>query len=119
MKIRKKYLFYVLSLTSAILAAIVVGIDTTIRVKFIQNPYAFGIACFLVGIFITFLITIFLSIPIRGKSIGGTIIDPSFNKIRLIKSEEIKYHIITLIQSPNNVSFINLSFNNFDISIIY
>ena len=94
MKIRKKYLFYVLSLTSAILAAIVVGIDTTIRVKFIQNPYAFGIACFLVGIFITFLITIFLSIPIRGKSIGGTIIDPSFNKIRLIKSEEIKYHII-------------------------
>ena len=92
MKIRKKYLFYVLAFTSSIIAAIVVGIDTTIRVKFIQNPYAFSIACFLVGILITLLITLFLSIPIKGKSIGAKIIDPSFNRIRLIKKEEFKYH---------------------------
>ena len=93
MKIRRKYLFYVLSFTSAIIAAMVVGIDTTIRVKFIQNPYAFGIACFLVGTLITLLIALFLSIPIRGKSIGGKIVDPSFKRIRLIKKEEIKYHL--------------------------
>lgn len=93
MKIRRKYLFYVLSFISAIIAAIVVGIDTTIRVKFIQNPYAFGIACFLVGTLITLLIALFLSIPIRGKSIGGKIVDPSFKRIRLIKKEEIKYHL--------------------------
>ena len=93
MKIRRKYLFYALAFTSAIIAAIVVGIDTTIRVKFIQNPYAFGTACFLVGTFITLLIVLFLSIPIKGKSIGGKIIDPSFKRIRLIKKAEIKYHI--------------------------
>ena len=94
MKIRRKYLFYVLTFTSAIIAAIVVGIDTTIRVKFIQNPFAFGIACFLVGTLITLLIALFLSIRIKGKSIGGKIIDPSFKKIRLFKKEELKYHIL-------------------------
>jgi len=93
MKVRKKYLFYLLVLTSSIIAAIVVGIDTTIRVKFIQNPYAFGIACFLVGTLITLLISLFLSIPLKGKSIGKRVIDPSFDRIRLIKKEEIKYHI--------------------------
>jgi len=94
MKIRKKYLFYVLVLTSSIIAALVVGIDTTIRVKFIENPYAFGIACFVVGTLITFLIALFLSIPIKGKSIGGKIIDPSFNRIRLFRKEELKYHLL-------------------------
>jgi DNA-binding Lrp family transcriptional regulator len=71
-----------------------VGIDTTIRVKFIQNPYAFGIACFLVGTFITLLIALFLSIRVKGKSLGGKFIDPSFDRIRLIKKEELKYHIV-------------------------
>ena len=93
MKIRRKYLFYALALTSTIIAALVVGIDTIIRVKFIQNPYAFGVACFLVGTFITLLIALFLSIPIKGKSIGGKIIDPSFNRLRLFRKEELKYHL--------------------------
>jgi DNA-binding Lrp family transcriptional regulator len=93
MKVRKKYLFYLLVLTSSVIAAIVVGIDTTIRVKFIQNPYAFGLACFLVGTLITLLVALFLSIPIKGRSIGNRFIDPSFERIRLIKKEEIKYHI--------------------------
>ena len=93
MKIRRKYLFYVLALSSSIIASIVVGIDTTIRVNFIQNPYAFGIACFLVGIFITLIISLVLSIPINGKSIGARVIDPSFERIRLIKKEEVKYHL--------------------------
>ena len=94
MKIRQKYLFYVLVLTSSILAAIMVGVDTTIRVKFIQNPYAFGIACFVVGTFITLLIALFLSIRLKGISIGGKFIDPSFDRIRFIKKEEVKYHIL-------------------------
>lgn len=93
MKIRKKFLFYVLAFTSAIIASIVVGIDTTIRALFIQNPFAFGLSCFLVGIFITLLIVLFLSIPINGISIGGRIIDPSFKRIRLFKKEELKYHL--------------------------
>ena len=94
MKIRKKYLFYVLVIISTIISSLVVGIDTTIRVKFIENPYAFGIACFTVGSLITLLIAIFLSIPIKGKSIGGKIIDPSFDRIRLFRKEELKYHIV-------------------------
>ena len=93
MKIRRKYLFYALALTSSIIASLVVGIDTIIRVKFIQNPYAFGVACFLVGTFITLLIALFLSIPIKGKSIGGKIIDPSFSRLRLFRKEELKYHL--------------------------
>jgi DNA-binding Lrp family transcriptional regulator len=94
MKIRKKYLFYVLVIISTIISSLVVGIDTTIRVKFIENPYAFGIACFTVGALVTLLIAIFLSIPIKGKSIGGKIIDPSFDRIRLFRKEELKYHVV-------------------------
>ena len=94
MKIRRKYLFYALALTSTIIAALVVGIDTIIRVKFIQNPYAFGVACFLVGTFITLLIALFLSIPMKGKSIGGKIIDPSFNRLRLFKKESKRRYSI-------------------------
>jgi len=94
-KIRKKYLFYALAFTSAIISAVVVGIDTTISAKIIKNPFAFGISCFLVGIIITFLITIILSVPIsKNKTLGGKFLDPSFHRIRLIRKEELKYHLL-------------------------
>jgi len=93
-KIRTKYLFYLLAITSSIISSIVVGIDTAIRELFIQNPWAFGMSCFMVGIIVTLVITLILSIPTgNGKSIGGRILDPSFKRIRLIRKEEIKYHI--------------------------
>jgi DNA-binding Lrp family transcriptional regulator len=95
MKIRRKYLFYALAFTSAIISAIVVGIDTTITELFIDNPWAFGISCFLVGILITLLIGLILSIPIgNNQSIGSKFIDPSFKHLRLVRKNELKYHII-------------------------
>jgi DNA-binding Lrp family transcriptional regulator len=95
MRIRKKYLFYVLAFTSTIIAAGVSAIDATINSLFIPNAFAFTLSCFLVGSIITFIILLFFSIPVeKTKSIGTKIIDPSFNRIRLIRKNEIKYHII-------------------------
>lgn len=94
MKIRRKYLFYALAFTSAIVAALVASIDTVISVQYITNPWAFSFSAFLVGIVITLFFALFFSIPIKGKSIGSKLIDPSFQRLRLVKKEEIKYHIL-------------------------
>jgi DNA-binding Lrp family transcriptional regulator len=95
MKLRKRYLFYVLAFTSTIIAAGVSAIDATINAIYIPNAWAFSLSCFIVGTFITFLIILFFSIPIdKTKSIGTKIIDPSFRRVRLIRKTEIKYHII-------------------------
>ena len=90
-RIRKKYLFYILGLTSAIIAAVGTTVDTYASI-FIKNPWALCMAIFLIGVVITTLLTAILSIPVNGKAIGSRI-DPSFKRIRLIKKEEIKYHI--------------------------
>jgi DNA-binding Lrp family transcriptional regulator len=94
MKIRRKYLFYVLAFTSAIIAAGVAAIDTTISQRFIHDAWAFGFSCFLVGIVISLVIILVFSIPVKGRSLGARIIDPSFKRIRLVKKEELKYHSI-------------------------
>jgi len=95
MRIRKKYLFYALAFTSAIVAAGVSAIDSTISNLYIPNAWAFGFSCFLVGTFISLLIVIIFSIPINNKeSLGTKIIDPSFKRIRLVRKEEIKFHMI-------------------------
>ena len=95
MKIRRKYLFYVLAFTSAIIAALVSTIDATIISLYIPDVWAFGLSCFVVGIFISLVIILVLSIPInKGRSLGSIVIDPSFNRIRLVRKEEIKYHLI-------------------------
>ena len=94
MKIRKKYLFYVLAFTSAIIAAAVSALDATISSLYITDPLAFGVSCFIVGISISLLIVLIFSIPIqKGKSLGSRVIDPSFKRIRLVRKEEIKYHV--------------------------
>jgi DNA-binding Lrp family transcriptional regulator len=93
MRIRRKYLFYALAFTSAIVAASVSGIDATISSLIIPNPWAFGLSCFVVGILVTFLFGIVFSISFKGKSIGAKIIDPSFKRIRLVKKEELKCHL--------------------------
>ena len=95
MKIRRKYLFYALAFTSAIISAAVASLDATISSLYITDPWAFGVSCFIVGIFISLIIILIFSIPIKnGKSIGSKIIDPSFKRIRLVRKEEIKYHIL-------------------------
>jgi DNA-binding Lrp family transcriptional regulator len=94
MKIRRKYLFYALAFASAIIAASMTAVDATIIAGIITNPWTFGFSCFIVGIIITILLVLILSIPINGNSIGSKIIDPSFKRIRMIKREEVKYHIL-------------------------
>jgi DNA-binding Lrp family transcriptional regulator len=94
MKIRRKYLFYVLAFSSAIIAALVSTIDATIINLYIPDTWAFGVSCFIVGTLISLIIVLILSIPIKNKSLGSKIIDPSFKRLRIIRKEEIKYHAI-------------------------
>ncbi len=93
MRIRKKYLFYVLGISSAAIGAIVTVIDTFISIKYEMDPWALCLAIFMAGLIITFLLCIILSLPFKGKKIGARI-DPSFNGIRLIKRREILYHLM-------------------------
>jgi DNA-binding Lrp family transcriptional regulator len=92
-RIPKRYLFYILAFSSAILTAIGSGIDA-IAQQIITDPWALGISCFILGIIVSGSFAILLSIPIKGKSIGAHTIDPTFQRIRLIKKEEIKYQLI-------------------------
>ena len=94
MKIRRKYLFYALAFTSAIIAALVSSIDATITNLYIPDAWAFGVSCFIVGTLISLIIILFFSIPVKKKSLGSRVIDPSFRRLRLFKKEELKYHII-------------------------
>lgn len=97
MNIPRKYLFYLLVLTSSILYAIISGIDATVNTLFITDPFILGFSIFFIGIFISILFAGILSIPIKGKSIGNRYFDPSFINIRLIQKKEIKYHILAAI----------------------
>ncbi|HDO19516.1 MAG TPA: Lrp/AsnC family transcriptional regulator [Thermoplasmatales archaeon] len=99
-RLRKKYLFYALSISSSIISAVVVGIDSFITVKMSEvysveeTSWVYGFSAFLVGLFVTLIICLILSIKIRGRSLGSIIVDPSFDKIRLISKEEVKYHLV-------------------------
>ncbi len=93
MKIRRKYLFYLLAFSSSIIAALISGIDVILE-KYLKNPFVFGLSIFYFGLLIAVFFTIFFSISYKGKSIGERTIDPSFKKIRLLKKEELKYHIL-------------------------
>ncbi|MEA2053865.1 MAG: Lrp/AsnC ligand binding domain-containing protein [Candidatus Thermoplasmatota archaeon] len=91
--IRKKYLFYTLLIISSLIATVTTSIDSIISCFYIKNPWIFGMSIFFVGVIITILLSIFLSIPFGAKSIGSRI-DPSFRRVRLIKKEEIGYHVM-------------------------
>ena len=95
MILRKKYLFYTLAFSSTIIAAGVAALDASISSLYIPNAWAFGFSCFFVGSLISFLIVLVFSIPLNKKqSLGSKIIDPSFKRLRFIRKEEIKFHII-------------------------
>jgi DNA-binding Lrp family transcriptional regulator len=92
-KIRKRYLFLVLAFSSAIIAAIVAGIDT-IAVEEIKDPWAVSLSCFILALVVSGLCGFILSIPIKDKSLGGKTIDPTFKRLRIIKKTELKYHLL-------------------------
>ena len=95
MIIRKKFLFYILAISSAAIAAFSSGIDATVNSLFIHDPWAFGIACFLSGTIVSFTLLIIFSIRYRDKSLGARLIDPSFNHLRFVRRDEIKYQLIS------------------------
>jgi len=93
MKIRKKYLFYVLAFSSSILAALMSGVDVILE-EYLKNPFVLGLSIFYLGFLAAFIFTLLFSIKYKGKSIGQRTIDPAFKKIRLPKKEEVIYHIL-------------------------
>jgi len=108
MIIRKKYLFYLLAITSSVIAAAVTGIDSFVGSLpvFKTDPWAFAFSLFFVGVIITLLITLILSIKIKGESLGAKILDPSFKQIRIVQKNEMKYHLIAgLVNAINTVGY--------------
>ncbi len=93
MKIRKKYLFYALAFSSALIGALISSLDTVIVNKYIFDPWAYGFSCFIVGLAVTFLLALIFSIPIHGKSLGSRFVDPSFERLRFVRRVEVKYHV--------------------------
>ncbi len=92
--IRKKYLFYALAFSSAIISAVNSGVDATVSQLYITDPWALGIAIFLLGVIVSFLFGLIFSIRTNGKSIGARI-DPSFERIRFIRKNEVLYQILS------------------------
>lgn len=108
MIIRKKYLFYILAITSSFIAAAVTAIDSYVggQPAFKYDPWSFAFALFFIGSIITLLITLALSIKIKGESIGARILDPSFRHIRMIQKSEMKSHLIAgLMNAINTVGY--------------
>jgi DNA-binding Lrp family transcriptional regulator len=93
MKIRRKYLFYLLAFTSSIITALISGIDVVLE-RYLKNPFVLGLSIFYLGFLAAVIFTLFFSIKYKGKSIGEKTIDPAFRKIRLPKKEELKYHVL-------------------------
>lgn len=88
MNIRKKYLFYILAFSSALISSINAGVDLIVGKFFITNIWALGLSIFVVGIPITLAICLIFSLKIKGQTIGARIIDPSFQRLRLIKKRK-------------------------------
>jgi DNA-binding Lrp family transcriptional regulator len=108
MIIRKKYLFYVLAITSSFIAAAVTAFDSFIggQPAFKYDPWAFAFSLFFIGAIVTLIISVVLSIKIRGSSIGAKILDPSFKHLRLIQKSEMKYQLIAgLTNAVNTVGY--------------
>jgi DNA-binding Lrp family transcriptional regulator len=93
MKIRRKYLFYLLAFSSSLIAALLTGIDVILE-EYLKDPWVLGLSIFYLGVLMSIFFTFLFSISHKGKSLGSRTIDPTFNKIRFFKKEELKYHIL-------------------------
>ncbi len=93
MKIRKKYLFYFLAFLSSIIAALLTGIDVILE-QYLKSPWVLALSIFYAGVLMSIIFTLIFSVQYKGKSLGSRTIDPTFKKIRLLRREEIKYHIL-------------------------
>lgn len=104
MNIPKKHLFYVLAISSAFIAAAVTGLDSFIggQSAFKTDPWAYAFAIFFVGAIVTLLISLFFSIRLNSKSIGATVLDPSFHRVRFIQKSELKSHLVAGIMNAVN-----------------
>lgn len=108
MNIPKKHLFYVLAVTSAFIAAAVTGLDSFVggQLPFKTDPWAFAFSIFFVGAIVTLLISLFFSIPTQGKVIGAKVLDPSFQRVRLLQKSEVKNHLVAgLMNAINTVGY--------------
>ncbi len=93
MKIRKKYLFYILAFSSSIIAALLSGIDVILE-QYLRSPWVLGLSIFYFGVLMSIIFSLILSIQYKGKSLGARTIDPNFKKVRLIKKKEIKFQLL-------------------------
>jgi DNA-binding Lrp family transcriptional regulator len=91
--IRKRYLFFILAFTSAIISAVVAGVDT-IAGGLIDNFMVLSISCFILALIVSFSCGMLFSIPLKGKSIGSKVLDPSFKRVRLIRKQEVLFHLL-------------------------
>ena len=108
MIIRKKYLFYVLAITSSFIAAAVTAIDSFVggQPAFKFDPWAFAFSLFFIGTVITLVISLVLSIKLDGKSLGAKMLDPSFKGLRMVQKSEMKYHLVAgLMNAINTVGY--------------
>ena len=122
MRIRKKYLFYTIAIISSFIAAFVTSVDSYITREFGNasfSSWSFAFSLFLVGIIATLIISLLLSLPYHGKSIGSVIIDPSFTRLRLITKSELKYQSIAgLMNAMNTIGYVILISLVFDPSVL-
>lgn len=99
-RVRRKYLFYIVAITSTIFSAVSVGFDTIITARLSKNyplsdvPWVYGLNAFLVGFIVSVFIGFLLSVKIRNRRLGSAIFDPSFDGLRFIRKEELGYHLL-------------------------
>lgn len=89
---RKRYLFYLLLFTAAILDAVTALFDARMM-KIVSDPLAYADSFFIVGMLVCMLLGLFFSTGTKNRNLGS-LVDPSFKRIRMIKKEELPYHIL-------------------------
>jgi DNA-binding Lrp family transcriptional regulator len=89
---RKRYLFYSLLFTAAILDSLVALIDSRVMGA-IGDPFTYASSFFVVGMLVCVLLGLFFSTGTKKRTIGS-LIDPSFKRLRFVKRKELPYHLL-------------------------
>jgi len=97
--IRRKYLFYAITLLSSLIASMTVGFDAIITSKMMElypaesTAWIYSFSAFLLGSMVSLAISLVL-LPKIGKRRLGSYLDPSFEGIRFPRKEELRYHVL-------------------------